>query len=268
MADPKRIEHNIIRMIWDNNSRTFMFRYFVDDFAYHSYKTCYKLLIDAVHEDPANTVVDMLVSVNDEGVNLQNVINISDYRGKQMFPDYEFDESYDMKCQRIKDASLTPWIHDKILWIGRVYAHHVVRNKLMTMNNDRCEFIKGDGTNFISHEDHCKYRYLLDVEGGPSPNASTGYSLRVKFLTHTGRLLFMVDRPLWSWAEDILQPFVHYIPVKRDLSDLYDMIQWADDNPEKVKDIIDNMTKIAPMRRDAVNQVKKLISLYPNGRKE
>jgi hypothetical protein len=43
------------------------------------------------------------------------------------------------------------------------------------------------------------------------------------------------------------------------------MIQWADDNPEKVKDIIDNMTKIAPTRRDAVNQVKKLIALYTNG---
>lgn len=265
MSDPKRIEHNIIRMIWDRDSRTFMFKYFIDDFAYHSYKTCYKLLIDAVHSDPANTQIDMLVSVNDEGVNVPGVINISDYRGKETFPDYEFDEMYDLKCDRIREASKTPWVHDKIFWIGAVYNHHIIRNKLMTIKGDRYEFIKADGNNRVSHEDHCKYRYLLDVEGGPSQNASTGYSLRVKFLLHCGRLLFMVDRPLWSWAELRLEPWVHYVPVKRDLSDLDEKIKWADDNPEKVSDILENMKMMAPTRKDAVDQVKKLISLQLNG---
>ncbi len=267
MSDPKRLEHNIVRMVWDKDSRTFMFRYFVDDFAYHSYKTCYKLLIDAVHKDPANTQVDMLVSVNDEGVNVPGVINISDYKDKQTFPDYEFDESYDLKCARIHEASKEPWIHDKIFWIGVVYDHHIIRNRLMTLKGDRYEFIRGDKSNFVSHPEHCKYRYLLDVEGGPSHNASTGYSLRVKFLLHCGRLLFMVDRPLWSWAESRLEPWVHYVPVKRDLSDLDEKIQWADDNPGEVQKIIENMIKMAPLRDDAVKQVRYLIdSVFSKGR--
>jgi ABC-type nitrate/sulfonate/bicarbonate transport system substrate-binding protein len=49
------------------------------------------------------------------------------------------------------------------------------------------------------------------------------------------------------------------------LSDLDERIQWADDNPEKVQEIIENMTKMAPNRQDAVNQVKKLIGLNING---
>lgn len=259
MSDPKRIEHNIIRMIWDNSNRTFHFSYFVDDFAYKAYSCSYKLFIDAVEDpEPGRAPVEMYVSTNDEGVNVPGVINISDYRGRLTFPDYEFDEMYDLKCARIKEASLKPWTIDKILWIGKVYDTHTIRKKLMTMKSERCEFLSSADT-FISHEDHCKYRYLLDVEGGPSANASTGYSLRVKFLMYTGRLLFIVDRPLWSWAEMLLEPWVHYVPVKRDLSDLEEKIQWADTHPEEVSKMIENTTRIAPSRKDAVNQVKRLI---------
>jgi len=31
-----------------------------------------------------------------------------------------------------------------------------------------------------------------------------------------------------------LEPFVHYVPVERDLSDLVEKINWAQENDEKV----------------------------------
>lgn len=131
----------------------------------------------------------MFVSVNDEGVNVQGVVNIADYKGITVFPNHVFDDTYDLKCERIREAARQPWIYDKLLWIGRVYKQNKIRNKLMTLRNDRYEFINYDGTNAISHPEHCKYRYLLDVEGGVSDSAPTGFSERVSFLVHSGRLL-------------------------------------------------------------------------------
>lgn len=32
-----------------------------------------------------------------------------------------------------------------------------------------------------------------------------------------------------------LEPYVHFVPFKRDLSDLMEKIQWAKDNDDKVK---------------------------------
>ena len=36
-------------------------------------------------------------------------------------------------------------------------------------------------------------------------------------------------------SETLLQPWVHYIPVKADLSDLVERIHWARDNDDKAK---------------------------------
>lgn len=259
MSDPNRIQHNIIRLVWGGTYRSFIFSHNIDDFAFNVYKPTYKLFIDSI-DDPTISV-QLFVSTNDEGVNVPGVFNISDYRDRCMFPDFQFDETYDLKCTRIREASRVPWVHDKVFWRGSVYDHHSVRKKLMSMSNDRFDFAKSDGT---THEDHCKYRYLIDVEGGPSLDAPTGYSLRVKFLLHSGRLLFIVDRPLWSWAEARLEPWVHYVPVKRDLSDLSEKVHWADTHPDEVSDIITRMTAIAPWRVDAVNQVKHIIHTMIN----
>lgn len=72
----------------------------------------------------------------------------------------------------------------------------------------------------------------------------------------------MTDRPLYSWVDGKLEPWIHYIPVNRDLSDLDDKIKWADTNPERVKVIIENMTKLSPTRKDAVEHVRKIIEIH------
>mmetsp|Transcript_15314 Transcript_15314/g.30345 ORF Transcript_15314/g.30345 Transcript_15314/m.30345 type:complete len:87 (+) Transcript_15314:1-261(+) len=43
--------------------------------------------------------------------------------------------------------------------------------------------------------------------------------------------------------EDLLVPFVHYVPVNDDLSDLVDMVEWARENDEKCRWISDQATK-------------------------
>jgi hypothetical protein len=42
-----------------------------------------------------------------------------------------------------------------------------------------------------------------------------------------------------------MEPWKHYIPVKEDISDLWDSYRWAEDNPEKAKKIAEESTKLA-----------------------
>lgn len=63
------------------------------------------------------------------------------------------------------------------------------------------------------------YSILLDIEGG-------GYSARLKYLLLSNKPLLIVNRPYKEFFFKNLQEYVHYIPVKRDLSDLIDKTKW------------------------------------------
>lgn len=45
----------------------------------------------------------------------------------------------------------------------------------------------------------------------------------------------------------MLKPWVHYVPVKTDLSDLREMYEWAESHPNLAKEIADNGTHFARM---------------------
>jgi spore maturation protein CgeB len=42
-----------------------------------------------------------------------------------------------------------------------------------------------------------------------------------------------------------LKPYVHYIPVKADLSDLEEQYQWAEEHPQEAKQIAANALEYA-----------------------
>lgn len=68
-----------------------------------------------------------------------------------------------------------------------------------------------------------RYRHLLDIGGD-------GYSGRLKFLLFSGRPLLLVERPFVEYFHSGLVPWEHYIPVRRDLSDLVERHSWLLDN--------------------------------------
>mmetsp|Transcript_1361 Transcript_1361/g.3017 ORF Transcript_1361/g.3017 Transcript_1361/m.3017 type:complete len:630 (+) Transcript_1361:146-2035(+) len=43
-----------------------------------------------------------------------------------------------------------------------------------------------------------------------------------------------------EWFYDYIEPYVHYIPLQQDFSDLYNVTTWVRDNPSKVKEIAEN----------------------------
>ncbi|KAJ7147536.1 glycosyl transferase family 90-domain-containing protein [Mycena crocata] len=76
-----------------------------------------------------------------------------------------------------------------------------------------------------------KYRYLLDVDGNT-------FSGRFLSLLRSGSLVFK-STVFEEYFNDLIRPYEHYIPVKPDLSDLIQKVQWAmthDDEAHRIQE--------------------------------
>jgi hypothetical protein len=80
--------------------------------------------------------------------------------------------------------------------------------------------------------DMLKYKYLVAIEGN---DVSSG----LKWMLFSNSVVFIPQPITWeSWAmESLLQPFVHYIPMHANVSNIEEMIIWCEDNPKKVQHI-------------------------------
>ncbi|MCF7852155.1 MAG: hypothetical protein K9M07_02820 [Simkaniaceae bacterium] len=78
-------------------------------------------------------------------------------------------------------------------------------------------------------QSHYKYAIYLDQNG------TALIDEEAKLLS--GALLFKPDSLFQQWYSDALEPFIHYIPVERNLSDLLEQINWAYKNEAKARSI-------------------------------
>lgn len=78
--------------------------------------------------------------------------------------------------------------------------------------------------------DHCKYKYLFNFRG-------VAASFRFKHLFLCGSLVFHVGDEWQEFFYPELKPWVHYVPVKQDLSDLRELLQFVKENDAIAKEI-------------------------------
>ncbi|MCP1659288.1 glycosyltransferase family 90 protein [Neisseria perflava] len=124
------------------------------------------------------------------------------------------------------------WKSDKLFWIGNQITHKN-RFKFMRIAKANADKIEAYNTQvkkalagepvapYVSLPDHCDYKYLIDIEG-------VGYSGRIPFLLATQRLLFIQERKWRSYFHFDLQPYKHFVPVKNDLSDLMEQLEFVE----------------------------------------
>ncbi|KAL7472978.1 hypothetical protein ACHAXS_013357 [Conticribra weissflogii] len=86
-------------------------------------------------------------------------------------------------------------------------------------------------------EEQLKFKYILSIEGN---DVASG----LKWQMASNSVVFM-PRPMVAsfFMEDLLVPFLHYVPVNDDLSNLVEMVEWARKNDEKCRWISDQATK-------------------------
>jgi len=110
----------------------------------------------------------------------------------------------------------------------------------------------------ISLEDHCEYKYLFNFRG-------VAASFRFKHLFLCNSLVFHVDDKWLEFFYPALKPWVHYIPVRQDLKDARELIQFAIENDNIAKSIAArgrNFVKEHLKLEDVTNFWKDLLVEY------
>ena len=84
-----------------------------------------------------------------------------------------------------------------------------------------------------------KYRYVIYLEG------TCGWADRLKNLLASGLTIFLQTTPCHEFFLPLLRPWIHYIPVRNDLGDLVERVEWARANPEAAQEIGLNGAELA-----------------------
>ena len=179
---------------------------------------------------------DVYFPVQFEGITKYCAYNKEDtYEG--VVPDFTFhqwpnsrSDDYHETVFEIAKAGMKPPELIKVGWIGQFSQ----KRELFFYIGKEAPFLfdifDSKTTPFISLPELTKYALLIDIEGA-------GYSGRLKYLLWSHRPVLLIDRPYKEYFFEYLVPWEHYIPVKRDLSDLLEKTFWCLENYEKALNI-------------------------------
>lgn len=98
---------------------------------------------------------------------------------------------------------------------------------------------KGMVSSSVCRADHLKYKYLVDVDGN-----SCSYE-RLFWLLLSNSLVLKQVTPNIQWYYGALEPYQHFVPIKEDLTDLVEKIQWAREHDSEAQEIAMRATKFA-----------------------
>jgi hypothetical protein len=87
--------------------------------------------------------------------------------------------------------------------------------------------------NGLTPEEQSKYKYILNIDGHVT-------AFRLSLELSMGSVVLLTESKYRIWYMRYLKPGFHYIPVKNDLSDLFEKIRWCRDNDEECKKIANN----------------------------
>jgi hypothetical protein len=90
-----------------------------------------------------------------------------------------------------------------------------------------------DVSNSLTKVQQSHYKYIIEVEGNVAAH-------RIATDMLLGSVLIMVESEYTLWFTHLLIPNVHYIPVKKDLSNLVEQVLWCRENDEICSQIAKN----------------------------
>jgi hypothetical protein len=123
---------------------------------------------------------------------------------------------------RYLDAGITKW---------NLRARKIEKEKyLKTINTSSLPFGLSDT---MSPYEQSSYKYIVNIDGHVS-------AFRLSLELNMGSVILLVDSDWELWYKKMLKPYEHYVPVKRDLSDIVDQIKWCRKNDDKCEIIAKN----------------------------
>jgi len=91
---------------------------------------------------------------------------------------------------------------------------------------------------WITEYDMITYKYILDIDGNASTWDATAWKL------NSGSVIFKVDSVWVQWFYPEYLEYVHYIPIKDDMSDLQEKYQWCETHPIECEQIVENSKRL------------------------
>jgi hypothetical protein len=110
--------------------------------------------------------------------------------------------------------------------------------------------------NFMTIQEHIPFKYQILVDGNTCAFSRAYWQL----LSNCVMLKQQTNHIQWYYGG--LQPYVHYIPVKEDLSDLLPQVQWAKNHDTKARRISKNATAFAKENLTREEAFKYLYHLF------
>ena len=239
-------------------------------------ESCIKLIKSAVDQSDITSSSWIYVNTGDRPVNFfwagYPTLNFSTVTESFSLscPDFVFDHwsttglsDYEVARREISSISTSPSTN-RLGWRGAETA--LIRRQLVAnfkSENFDFELVRWDrsdpnnlkASNFLSiAEQISRWRFLIDIEG-------TGYSGRLKLFLHSNRAIFIQDRPWKEYFFEKLHPWEHYVPVRRDLSDLIENLEKISSSPHMEQHIVNNARIFAQtyLKRDSA--IERWISL-------
>ena len=118
---------------------------------------------------------------------------------------------------------------------------------------------------FCLHENHVQYKYLMSLDG------TAAATPRFPLLLHSNSVVFKTMTNSQLWFFKALEPWIHYIPVKNDLTDLLSRLKWAMTHEQECKTISQNAQRLASevlTHEDIYVYFYRLLAAYSSAQKE
>ena len=88
--------------------------------------------------------------------------------------------------------------------------------------------------NKLREVDHLRYKYLIALDGNTCP------WMRVPWIMLSNSVLVKQETKNMQWFYPALKPYVHYVPLKEDLTDIFQQIEWMKSHDKELQKISTN----------------------------
>lgn len=84
---------------------------------------------------------------------------------------------------------------------------------------------------YVNEEDHLRYKYLASIDG------NTAAWKRVPWILASNSVLIKQETDVVQWFYPAIKPYVHYIPMNDNLTDIFVQLEWMKKNDSLVRNV-------------------------------
>jgi len=86
-------------------------------------------------------------------------------------------------------------------------------------------------SDFMPMSDQQQYKFILNIGN------NIDWAERLRILLFMNSVTVIHSAEVLEWFQPLLKPYIHYLPIKEDLSDLHEQISWCIKNDDKCLEI-------------------------------